>query len=200
MPPWLEFPLTLIAIFATFFFLAWLLARDRLTWPVRLLGWGSVGVTLAAFLWSLWAESLAPSLRSGRTSALALTLAQAGVALLGTGLMLIGAVHFLQAWLGMGWVLHSEAPSFLRDSPAFAEVREQSTPAARWDRARALMGRVLRLPGLGWIPLGLGMILLAFQLLEPDSTLSPDPFLVGLGMAFIALGLGQMLLRERKGR
>ncbi len=57
------------------------------------------------------------------------------------------------------------------------------------------MGRVLLLPGLGWIPLGVGLVALAFQWLEPDPSLRPDAATVRVALGYMTLGLVQMAAR-----
>ncbi len=195
MPAWLEAPMTLVTIVAALFFLAWLVGRDQLSPTVKRWGWASVILTLASFFWSLWVETLAPALRSGNLMKVARTVSQVVIAVGGIALMLAGTVRFLRAWARtMDWTPATSIQGFL-DSPAFQEIRQQPTAADRWREALALIARVLLLPGLGWVPLGVGMVILAFQLLEPDPTLQPDPTVVKVGLGFTALGLLQILLR-----
>ena len=195
MPAWLEPPMTLVTVVAVFFFLAWLVGRDRLSPTVKLWGWVSVILTLASFLWSLWVETLAPAIRSGNLMKVARTASQIVIAVGGIALALAGTVRFLQVWASTtGWTPATPIWEFL-DSPAFREIRQQPTAADRWREALALIVRVLLLPGLGWVPLGVGLTILAFQLLEPDPTLQPDPTVVKVGIGFTALGLLQIFLR-----
>ena len=195
MPAWLEAPMTLVTIVAALFFLAWLVGRDQLSPTVKRWGWASVILTLASFFWSLWVETLDPALRSGNLMKVARTVSQVVIAVGGIALALAGAVRFLRAWARtMDWTPATSIQEFL-DSPAFQEIRQQPTAADRWREALALIARVLLLPGLGWVPLGVGMVILAFQLLEPDPTLQPDPTVVKVGLGFTALGLLQILLR-----
>lgn len=200
MPPWLEIPLTLVAVWSTLYLLVWALAPHALSPTARRLGWAGVAVSVAAVAWSLWAESIRPAVQAGQWHALALLAAQVLVAGLGLVLALVGAIRFLRAWLGMGWAATASPRAFLETSAPLQTIRRKPTPTSRLRAAAALIGRVLRLPGLGWVPLGVGLTVEAFQLLEPDPTLAPDPAVVRVGAAFIALGLLQMLFRKAESR
>ncbi len=191
IPPWLEIPLTLVVLSATFFLLLWGLNRDLLSPKVRRWGWLSVAVALASLAWSIGAESLAPYLRAGRWGTALRAALQALGALAGVVLMLAGALRFLRGWFGLDWALDQGATAFLRESPPFQEIQEAPQAAERRRRALHLILRTLRLPGLGWVGTGLGITLLALQLLEPDPHLAPDPRLVLLGASLLLLGIGQ---------
>ncbi len=194
-PSWLEVPLTLVTLWAVFFLLAWAVAREKLSPAARRWGWLSVAVAAGAFFWSFWAESLAPYLRAGRWEAILRLVLQVVVAVLGLALAVGGAVRFLRAWAQMGWVLASGGQTFLEDSAPFRAIRQRKEARTRWRMAGALMGRVLLLPGLGWVPLGVGLVALAFQWLEPDPSLTPDPATVRVALGFVALGLVQVTAR-----
>ncbi len=191
MPAWLEPILSVVTITAAFFLIAWFVARDALSRGVRIVGWASVAITAASFLWSLWAESLAFYLHKGRLDAAALTIIQVLVALLALAFMVAGTVKFLRAWAGMGWVVAHGTRRFLEDSPEFRKIRKTPTAAERWRMAFALIGRLLALPGLWWVPTGIGVLVLDFQLLDPD--LSPDPQLLAIAAILLALGLALLV-------
>ncbi len=192
MPPLLDPILTLIAVFAAFFFLAWLLARDSLSRTARFWGWVSVAVTLIAAGWSLWFETLEPCLRTGRVTLAFLAVLQVVVAVVGMVLTVAGAVRFLRSWASMGWYV-SSMRRFLESSPEFERIRSQPDARTRWKMAGVLTGRVLLLPGLGWVPLGMGITILAFQFLEPDRFLHPNPTVVYVGLGSVAVGLAQII-------
>lgn len=195
MPPILEPVLFLAAIYAALFFLAWLVARDRLSLRVRVLGWLSVAVTVAGFVWSLVVETLLPYLRRGPEGMryFTLSLLEVGFATAGVGLMFVGAARFLRAWLGQGWRLDS-AQAFLEESPRFAALRGEPEDRARWRMAFRLLRDLFLLPGLGWLLLGLGLLIVTFQVFEPDPFFKPDPVLVSGGGTLMLLGLSQMLI------
>ena len=197
MPPLLEALLTFVAIYATLFFLAWLLARQRLPRRVRVFGWLSVAVTVIGFVWSFLVETLLPYLRRGPAGLMlvGLSLLQVIAALVGVGALLRGAARFLRAWWGMGWWLGS-IRTFLEESPAFAAIRREPDARVRWKMAWALIRRVLLLPGLGEMAVGFGVIVLAFQVLEPDRWFQPDPGVMTLGGVAVFLGLAQGLWRR----
>ncbi len=200
MIPWSplgEAFLSIVTVGAAFFLLAWLVARERLSSAVRWVGWLSVAFAVAAFFWSVWAESLAPYLRAGRDAAALRAALQVLGALVGVGLAVMGGARFLRAWLQMGWLTDH---TFLARSAPFREIRQGQTAAERWRLAAALMGRVLRLPGLGWLLVGLGLTVLDLQLLEPEPSIAPDRFLLVVGGVAVMVGLGLVLLsRGRKG-
>ena len=193
MPSWLEPILTVVAIIAAFFLIAWFLARDALSRRARIAGWASVALTAAGFLWSLWVESLAPYLSKGRMDAAILTVAQVVVALLALAFTVAGAVKFLRAWAGMGWVVKDGTRRFLEDSPEFRKIQETPAAANRWRMAFALIGRVLALPGLWWVATGVGVLVLDFQYLEPE--FSPDSRVANVGIGFLAVGLVLLVWR-----
>ncbi len=195
--PLLEAFLSVVTVGAAFFLLAWLVARERLSPAVRRVGWLSVVLAAAAFFWSVWAESFAPYLRAGRHAAALRAALQVLGALVGVGLAVMGGGRFLRAWLQMGWLTDR---AFLAQSGPFREIRQGQTAAERWRLAAALMGRVLRLPGLGWLLVGLGLTVLDLQLLEPDPSITPDRFLLAVGGVAVMVGLGVVLLsRGREG-
>ncbi len=193
MPAWLEPILSIITITAAFFLIAWFVARDTLSRGARIVGWASVAIAAASFLWSLWAESLAPYLHKGHMNAAILTVAQVLVALLALAFTVAGAVKFLRAWASMGWVVKHGAQHFLKDSPEFQKIRETPTAAKRWRMAFALIGRLLALPGLWWVPTGVGVMVLDFQYLDPE--FAPDPQVVNVGIGFLAVGLVLLVWR-----
>ncbi len=100
---------------ATFFFLAWLLARDNLSRTARLVGWLSVAVSLGGKRWSLWFETLEPYLRTGRFASAYLSILQLVVAAAGMVIVVAGAVRFLRAWgqHGMDHLLDAGLPGRL---------------------------------------------------------------------------------------
>lgn len=193
MPAWLEPILSIITVTAAFFLIAWFVARDTLSRGARIVGWASVTIAAASFLWSLWAESLALYLHKGHMNAAILTMAQVLVALLALAFTVAGAVKFLRAWAAMGWVVKHGAQHFLKDSPEFQKIRETPTAAERWRMAFALIGRLLALPGLWWVPTGVGVMVLDFQYLDPE--FAPDPQVVNVGIGFLAVGLVLLVWR-----
>ncbi len=198
MPPWLYAPLGLVAGGAIFFVLAWLVARDRLPRPVQVAGWASVLVTLVGVGWSFWAETARPYFRAQDWAALTRAGGQLVTVGMGLVLMIKGARHFWQAWNRFDWDLTGGLRGFLEDSPAWAQIRRQSRGAARWRSAARLLGAVLRLPGLGLVLVGWGLVVGAFQLLEPDLSLRPDPMLVKLSQGLVFLGVLLHLARRRE--
>ncbi len=178
MPAWLEALLTPITVFAALYLLAWGTQRSLLSRPVRVIGWASVVVTGLAMVGSFWCESVWPYLQTGRWPSLARVSAQFASMVLSAGLMLAGAVRFLRAWRA------------LVPTPPTPAAHATRTVRLRW--AAALVMRLLRLPGLGWMAVGLGLILLAGQLGEPDPTLRPDARLLALGIVLLGGGLLQI--------
>ncbi len=193
MPAWLEPMLSVVTIIAAFFLIAWFVARDTLSRGARIVGWASVAIAAVSFLWSLWAESLAFYLHKGRLDAAALTIIQVLVELLALAFTVAGAVKFLRAWASMGWVVKHGAQHFLEDSPEFQKIRETPTAAERWRMTFALIGRLLALPGLWWVPTGVGVMVLDFQYLDPE--FAPDPQVVNVGIGFLAVGLVLLVWR-----
>ena len=193
MPAWLEPILSVVTIIAAFFLIAWFVARDTLSRGARIVGWASVTIAAASFLWSLWAESLAFYLHKGRLDATALTIIQVLVEILALAFTVAGAVKFLRAWAAMGWVVKHGAQHFLKDSPEFQKIRETPTAAERWRMTFALIGRLLALPGLWWVPTGVGVMVLDFQYLDPE--FAPDPQVVNVGIGFLAVGLVLLVWR-----
>jgi len=194
MPPWLEAILTPVAVLATFYFLVWLVAREALSPKVRLVGWLSVVVTVASVLWSIGFETVLPAWRRGEVWKVPLALAQPGLAFVGAGVMIAGALRFLRAWLSMGWVI-SSIRGFNEASRPLVAIRREPDPRKRWRMAGALMLRVLLLPGLGWVLVGFGIVLLNVQGFDMDTLTFPNPEYLALGLGSIALGLVQMLAR-----
>ncbi len=194
MPPLLEAILTPVVIFAAFFFLGWLLARDKISRTGRILGWLSVAVTLISVAWSFWFETFAPYVRKGRVLSALLSVAQLVAAIVGLALAFYGAVRFLRAWFGMGWDL-SSIQNFLENSPPFERIRKESDAGARWKLSGELVLRALLLPGLGLMLLGIGMVILGFQFLEPDRSLAIDTASVYTGLVSSGLGLVQIAAR-----
>ncbi len=187
MPDVLQFPLAVAAVWATFFLLAWALARESLSPRARVLGWLSVAVTAAAFFWSVWVESLAPYVAAGRSASAWRAALQVAGALVGVGITFAGGVRFLRAWLRMDWVV-ADAQRGADAADPFRDVRTTPNARARWRKAAALMVRLLRLPGLGWVPAGVGLAVLALQCLEPDPSMPPDPALVAVAVVALAVG------------
>ena len=155
-----------------------------------------MAITVGGCLWSFLVESALPYLRRGPAGLIlvALSVLQVIAALVGIAAMLLGAARFLRAWLRMGWALGS-MQKFLEASPPFTAIRQESGARARWCLALALIGRILLLPGLGLMGLGFGVLLLAFQFLEPDRWFRPDPVIVTLGLLSLLLGGTQILFR-----
>ena len=188
--------LLVVAVYAALFFLVWLLARQRLSARAQVVGWLSVLITAGGCLWSFLAETVLPYLRRGPAGLLqaGLSVLQLAAALVGIAAMLLGAARFLRSWLSIGWALGS-MQDFLKASPPFAAIRRESKARARWRLVLALASRVLLAPGLGLMMLGLGVLILAFQVLEPDPSLRPDPASLSIGWGAVGLGLLQMALR-----
>ncbi len=198
MPPWLYAPLGLVAGVAIFFLLAWLVARELLPRPARVLGWVSVLITLAGMGWSFWAETARPYFRAQDWVTLTRAGGQLVTVALGLALMIGGAKRFLQAWNRFGWMRAAGLRGFLEDSPALAQIRRQPQPGLKWRGVARLLGAVLRLPGLGLVLVGWGLVVGAFQLLEPDLSLRPDPLLVRLSQGLVLLGVVLHLARRRE--
>ena len=194
MPPLLEAILMPVVVFAAFFFLGWLLARDKISRTGRIVGWLSVAVTIVSAAGSFWFETLAPYIRTGRTSSALLSVAQLVAAAGGLALAFYGAVRFLRAWSGMGWDL-SSIQNFLENSSAFERIRKESNAGARWKLSGEMMLRALLLPGLGLMLLGIGMVVLGFQLLEPDRSIPVDSASLCAGLLSVGLGVVQMAAR-----
>lgn len=177
MPAWLELPLTLITIYATLFFLVWAIARDKLSYRARLLGWTAIALVLASVLWSLMYESLLPYLRTGRIRAATLTLLNFIAVLVGAGLTLYGTIRFLKGW----WTF------FLKEYPRrLDEIRSRPAAGERWSLVGSLIVEVITLPGLGLTLLGLGVIIGANNALEVG--LAPNRTLIALGGGLALLG------------
>lgn len=68
------------------FLLAWLVARERLSPAARWVGGLSVVLAAAGLFWSVWAESRAPYLRTGRHTAALRAVFEVLGALVGIGL------------------------------------------------------------------------------------------------------------------
>lgn len=193
LPAWLEPILSVVTIVAVFFLIAWFVARDALSRGTRIAGWASVAVAAAGFLWSVWAESLAFYLHKGRLDAAVLAVIQVLVEILALAFTVAGAVKFLRAWASMGWVVKRGTRRFLENSPEFRKIRETPTAADRWRMAFALIGRLLALPGLWWVPTGIGVMVLGFQYLDPE--FAPDPQVVNIAIGSLAVGVVLLVWR-----
>ena len=89
MSPWsplLEAFLSVVTVGGVFFLLAWLVARERLSPAARWVGELSVVLAAAGLSWSVWAESRAPYLRTGRHMAALRAVFEVLGALVGIGL------------------------------------------------------------------------------------------------------------------
>jgi hypothetical protein len=162
----------------------------------------AVAITLASMGWSIWYESLAPYLRAERLGSVALVVLQVVAAFFGVGLGIAGLVRFLPSWLKIavpGETNYFMAVSKLarQDSPALQRILADPNRRRRFALAGRLFLAVLLLPGLGWVPIGLGIVILAFQVLEPDRSLAPDWGLVVFGLACILAGGVQTLASRR---
>ncbi len=171
-----------------------MMARGTLSRTAKVLGWLSVAVVVAAMGWSLWTEMLSYYLRKREFYGAALSILEPAVGLVGFVMLLAGTARFLRAWTSMGWIV-SSTRGFLKESPEFERIRSQPDARTRWKMAGNLILRTLLLPGLGWVPMGVGIIVLAFQFLEPDRSLRPDPQTVQIGLVLVAMGVAQMATR-----
>jgi hypothetical protein len=204
MPSWLEFVLTLIVVYATLFFLVWILDRDKLSRRARVLGWTAIAVVGASFLWSLGYEILLPYIRAGRESAALLTVLQPSVMLSGTVLLVYGAIRFLRSWrklmmLEEQTLLPAISKYLVGDHPALERIRRQPTLRERFGLAGKLMLSVLMIPGLGLVFIGLGITIAGAQVLEPDPSIAPDVQLVAFAVILIFGGGVQEWWARRRG-
>jgi len=204
MPGWVELALMPIVIYATFFFLAWILNRNSLSLQSRILGWAAIAVTVASFLWSMWYESLLPYFRSGRYHSALLSVWQVLWMLAGIGMSVNGLKRFLTAWSG---VMSQGNPSTgpertvrryaAGSHPALKRIRELPTLRERLDAAFRVIRNMLLIPGLGRVSAGVGIAIIGGQILEPDPSLSPDVSLVMFALVLVFVGALQELAARR---
>jgi len=188
MPGWLELPLLYLTIFATLFFVVWVLARDKLSHRAQVLGWTAIAIVMASVLWSMWYESLLPYIRAGRSRAVLSTVLEMLTLFSGVGLALYGLIRFLRQWL-----------RFLEADyvPGIRHIWSEYSPGERFRLAGKLIFEVATLPGLGLVLLGIGIAILN-NFFSVGLEVNKPLMLLGTGLAFFGALLELFAIRKQR--